>query len=175
MKKILLAILLLTSVIQLSAQTSTEYLMLNHRGYPLKVGFPVGGKIKFKWHKDGLIHHETIVALSDTSFSFLENGNEIKTTVLFHEVTRIYYPTRYIPVLSSSGKILTGGIMFNVIDALNQLTTSRPVVINTTYATIAVLLIPFHVLSYQLCHPSYRINRKHLLTLVKVNKTIKSI
>lgn len=177
MKSLILHIfLLITSTTTLVAQsTSTEYLMLAHKGYPSKVGFPVGGKIKFKWHRDGLIHYETIVALSDTSFSFLENGNEIKTTVLFNEVARIYYPIRYIPVLSSSGNILTGGVMFNVIDVLNQLTSSRPVVINSTYATITAILIPFHILSYRLCHPSYRVSRKHLLKLVKVNKTVKSI
>ncbi len=175
MKILFFLILLLAGVTRLSAQTSTEYIILNHRGYPSKVGFPVGGKIKFKWHKDGLVHHETIVALSDTSFSFIENGTELKTTVLFNEVARIYYPKRHIPVLSSSDKFLGGAAMFTLIDVLNQATTSRPVHVNSSFLAITALLIPVHLLSYRLNHPSYRVGPNHFIKLIKVNKTMKSI
>jgi len=175
MKILFFLILLLAGVTRLSAQTSTEYIILNHRGYPSKVGFPVVGKIKFKWHKDGLVHHETIVALSDTSFSFIENGTELKTTVLFNEVARIYYPKRHIPVLSSSGEFLGASAMFTLIDILNQATTSRPVKANPSFLAITALLIPIHLLSYHLNHPSYRVSPNHFIKLIKVNKTMKSI
>ncbi|NBA77839.1 hypothetical protein GOQ04_19940 [Emticicia sp. ODNR4P] len=147
--------------------TPIKYLAIEHaRGYGQKLRFFEESDISFQLIGKNMRFTGRIEQITDSTFFFTDEDSHITSEIALKDIDMIFSPYRHIPFVSKgAGTIAAGGVMFSVIDVLNQVQRNQPVKLSPGLLAFSGLCIGIGLIAKPLSYPKYKISQKRRLVV----------
>ena len=147
--------------------TPIKYLAIEYaKGYARKLRFFEESDISFQLNGNKTRYTGRIEQIADSTFFFTDEESHVTSEIALKNVAMIFSPYRHIPFVSKgAGTIAAGGIMFSLIDVLNQVQRNQPVKLSPGLLAFSGVCIGIGLIAKPLSYPQYKISQKRRLVV----------
>lgn len=147
--------------------TPIKYLAIEYaKGYARKLRFFEESDISFQLIGKNMRFTGRIEQIADSTFFFTDEDSHVTSEIALKDIDMIFSPYRHIPFVSKgAGTIAAGGVMFSLIDVLNQVQRNQPVKLSPGLLAFSGVCIGIGLIAKPLSYPKYKISQKRRLVV----------